>query len=131
MKCQAFKADGTPCQANHITNSNFCFRHDPGTKKASLLASRNGGLNRGLHGPWGQNVKLETPADLKSFLAQVINGVWSGTVPVPVGSSMGFLARCWLDAHEKSQLEVRLDEIEAKLDKTASGSGHRPFGARC
>lgn len=62
-------------------------------------------------------MSLESPEDVKSFLGQVINAVWAEGVPVPVGSSMGFLTRCWLDAYEVADVVKRLDEIEEKINK--------------
>lgn len=61
---------------------------------------------------------INSPEDIKNFLAKVINGVWSQEVPIPVGTSMGFLSRCWLDAYEKTDMEVRLKKVEAKLLKS-------------
>jgi hypothetical protein len=30
---------------------------------------------------------------------------------------MGFLTRCWLDAHERSDIEKRIDALEKLIDK--------------
>lgn len=119
MKCQFIKSDNTQCRANQIGGSSFCFRHDPETKTARSLASSRGGQNRALQGVYGEEICLRTPQDIKTFLATVINGVWTGQVPVPVGSSMGFLTRCWLDAHEASELEQKIESLEQRLQKTS------------
>lgn len=111
MKCQH-----SECNAYSMKDSNYCFRHNPDTNEARSLASSKGGQNRTLKGSWGHKVKLSSPKDIKVFLGQVINGVWSGEIPVQVGSSMGFLTRCWLDAHEATEVQIRLDNLEKKLD---------------
>lgn len=111
MKCQL-----NNCNAYSMKDGNYCFRHNPDTDQARALASSKGGQNRTLQGSWGHKVKLNSPKDIRVFLSQVINGVWSGEIPVPVGSSMGFLTRCWLDAHEASEVSDRLDELEEKID---------------
>lgn len=116
MKCQFIKSDNTHCRANHIKGSLFCFRHDPDTKMAGSIASSRGGQNRALQGVYGIEIKLKSPSDVRKFIGTVINGVWTGQVPVPVGSSMGFLTRCWLDAHEATKVQVRLDNLEKKLE---------------
>lgn len=116
MKCQFIKSDNTQCKANHIRNSLFCFRHDPETKTAGSIASSRGGQNRALQGVYGTEIRLKCPSDIRKFIGVVINGVWTGQVPVPVGSSMGFLTRCWLDAHEATEVQTRLDNLEKKLD---------------
>lgn len=118
MKCQYIKSNKIRCQAFAQTGQDYCFRHDPTSDEAKLVASSKGGQNRALQGLYGKAVRLETPEDVKKFLGKVINAVWAEGVPVPVGSSMGFLTRCWLDAFEASDVVKRLDEIEEKIQKT-------------
>lgn len=115
MKCKKILSNSQQCRAFAQTGKNLCFRHDPSQQVAALSASRKGGENRVLCGTYGEVVILESPGDVQRFLGQVINGVWTGLVPVPVGSSMGFLTRCWLDAFESSNIVDRLNEIEKSL----------------
>ena len=63
------------------------------------------------------SIVLNTPEDVKNFLSEVINGVWAEGIPVQVGSSMGFLTRCWLDTYEKSDLEDRIECLEQKVNR--------------
>ncbi|TSC90014.1 MAG: hypothetical protein G01um10145_445 [Microgenomates group bacterium Gr01-1014_5] len=114
--CLFIRTNGLPCKAKTLINGNLCFRHDPDKVSMALNASRKGGENRALQGVYGEPITLKNPDDVKRFLGQVINAVWSEGVPVQVGSSMGFLTRCWLDAYEASDVIKRLDEIEEKLD---------------
>ncbi|MBI4035904.1 hypothetical protein HY383_03060 [Candidatus Daviesbacteria bacterium] len=118
MKCKKILNNNQQCQAFAQKDKEFCFRHDPTSNEAKLVASSKGGRNRALQGFYGKTVRLETPEDVKRFLGKVINGVWAEGVPVPVGSSMGFLTRCWLDAYEASDIVKRLDEIENKLSNS-------------
>lgn len=120
MKCKRILNNNQLCGAFAQKNNDFCFRHDPKNKETKLVASSKGGRNRALQGVYGAPVKIETPEDVKRFLGKVINAVWAEGVPVPVGSSMGFLTRCWLDAFEVSDVTKRLDEIEEKLNKVNS-----------
>lgn len=90
MKCKLIK-NGQNCNANHTKGSKYCFRHDPKNKATALEVSRKGGKNRILKGSFGKKIKLNSADDVKSFLSQVINAVWTGDVPVKVGSAMGFL----------------------------------------
>lgn len=115
MKCKKILNNNQQCHAFAQKGQDYCFRHDPNNETLALQASRKGGENRTLQGVYGHEVSLDTPADVKLFLGQVINGVWTGLVPVPVGSSMGFLTRCWLDTYEVSNVIKRLDEIEEKI----------------
>lgn len=117
MKCKKILINDRQCLAFARKNKELCFRHDPTSNEARMVASSKGGQNRALQGVYGVPIKLETPEDVKKFLSKVINAVWAEGVPVPVGSSMGFLTRCWLDAYEASDVVKRLDEIEEKINK--------------
>ena len=116
MECTKILPNNRQCQARAQHEKEFCFRHDPDAKEAGMIASSRGGQNRALQGVYGDPVTLDSPQDVKDFLAKVINGVWSGGVPVPVGGNMGFLSRCWLDAYDSSDVTKRLDVIEKRFD---------------
>jgi hypothetical protein len=115
--CACVKKDGSNCQAYQIQDSQYCFRHDPINKEKSLQASRKGGENRRLQETFGKPVILNSAEDVKTFLGLVINSVWTGNAPVTLGTSMGFLTRCWLDAYEKSEIEKKLNNLEQRLQK--------------
>ena len=114
-KCILKKEDGTKCKASAMKSSKFCFRHNPELEEERLQASRKGGLNRQLKGKYGRIIRLNKPEDVKKFLSKVINSVWTGQIPVKVGSAMGFLARCWLDVHKAVDTDERIKELERKL----------------
>ncbi len=116
MDCQKILPNNQQCQAKAQHGKEYCFRHDPETKEAGLVASSKGGKNRVLQGVYGDPVTLESPQDVKEFIGKVINAVWAEGVPVPVGGSMGFLTRCWLDAYDASDFVSRLDKIEKKIE---------------
>lgn len=116
MGCKKISNNNQQCRAFAQKDKDYCFRHDPDNKVVSQLSSQKGGQNRALQGVYGVPIKLETPEDVKRFLGKVINAVWAEGVPVQVGSSMGFLTRCWLDAYEASDIIKRLNEMEEKLN---------------
>lgn len=115
MICKKTLDSGLQCRAFAQKRNDFCFRHDPKQLENALVASQKGGENRVLKGVYGETVIIDSPEDVKKFLGMVINAVWADDVPVQVGSSMGFLTRCWLDAFEASDINKRLDEIERKI----------------
>lgn len=119
MKCKYVKTNGINCMANAISDSEFCFMHDPQNEEAKLAAVTKGGLSSKkflLHN--NEEVVLETAVDAKRFLGLVINGVWCGEIPAtPVANTLGFLVRCFLDAHEKSEIEARLVELEKSIEE--------------
>lgn len=104
-KCTYIDVRGKPCEAKPLKGSKFCFWHTPGLKETRLQASKQGGLNRRLQGVYGEAVELHKPRDIEQFLAQVLNAVWTGQMPVQAGTSIGFLAKCWLEAYQKADKE--------------------------
>jgi len=116
-QCEFIKSDGNRCKARPIKGSGFCFRHNPDMVEEKLNASQRGGLNRRLQGVYGQEIVLKEAEDIKNFLGKVINAIWTGNAPTQLGSSVGFLARCWLDAHDAADTDKRINEIEKKLEK--------------
>ncbi len=116
MLCAYIKANKERCKAHKLISSEFCFRHDPNCVQKAQQASQDGGINRSPSVAFQEEFRLKTTKDIQKLLSKVINGVWQGKVPIKVGSSIGFLTRCWLDAYEKAELEKRVGELEKKMD---------------
>lgn len=117
-QCQFIKQDGTRCEANSVNDSEFCFSHNPESKEAKLAAVIKGGLNRKHYQAYGEPIIIEKPEDIKKLLAETINGVWTGKIPAgQPANTIGFLARCWIDAHQTFEVENRLEIIEKSLEK--------------
>ena len=118
MKCAYIKPDGKQCNANATLNSNYCFSHNPDYAKQKALAVSRGGLNRKHYEAYGEALIIETPQDIKKLLGKVINHLWTGKMPSQnPANSIGFLARCFLSAHEASEVETRLTTLEDRLSK--------------
>lgn len=116
-KCKFVKSNGKLCQAKPIKGYSLCFRHNPLFLEASIVASQKGGQNRALQGQYGSEVILNSTSDVEKFIGVVINGVWIGKVPVPTGTAMGFLTKCWLEAHNSNELDKRVKSLEERIEK--------------
>jgi len=118
MKCKAKRADGGQCQANTIHRGQYCFRHNKEMQPEALQASSNGGKGKRQHTYLGKPMRLKTPEDIKRLMARSINKLWSGEMPAsnPAGS-LGYLAKIFLEAYEKSELEIRLEAVEKRLEE--------------
>lgn len=116
MKCKAKRSNGMQCQANAMHKSQYCFRHSNETQPEALQASSNGGKAKRQHTYLGKPMKLKTPEDIKKLMARSINKLWSGEMPAgnPAGA-LGYLAKIFLEAYEKSELELRMEAIEKRL----------------
>lgn len=115
MQCRFIKKDNQQCKANGMKETIYCFRHSHLKAREALDASRLGGLNRNISISFNEEIELKTTSDIQQFLGKVINSVWQGKIPVKVGTSIGFLSRCWLDAYEKAEFEKRIEDLENKV----------------
>lgn len=102
-QCTFVNDQGKQCQAKPVNGGDYCFWHDPKQRGARTLASQKGGQNRRLQGTYGDPIEITKPRDVERFLAQIINAVWTGKMPVQAGTSMGFLTKCWLDAFKQAE----------------------------
>lgn len=115
MQCEYILKNKARCRAKSVTGSKFCFRHDPTLTHKALQASKKGGMKRNDYLSYDETITLKTTADIQVLLGKVINGIWQGKIPTKVGSSIGFLTRCWLDAYEKAELERRVADLEKRV----------------
>jgi len=118
MKCKTIKPDGTTCEAHAMHKSNFCFRHDKKAKHKANQASSEGGQARRQYTYFGSPTRLRTPKDIQNLMARAINSLWTGNMPAnnPAGA-LGYLAKIFLEAYEKSELEKRIELLEKRLDQ--------------
>lgn len=119
MKCTYIKTNKEQCKANSMVGTQFCFRHSPRHATKAQKASQKGGANRTPSVTFQEELTLKTTKDIQILIGKVINGVWQGKIPIKVGSSIGFLTRCWLDAYEKAELEKKIDDLEKKLENNS------------
>lgn len=119
MKCKFIKENGSNCQGNSINGSQYCFTHDPNKTEERNLAVRKGGLApKRLLLQNEDEIELVSAADAKIFLGKVINCVWRGEIPAtPIANTLGFLIRCFLDAHQASDFQDKLDDLEKRLER--------------
>ncbi|OGY20799.1 MAG: hypothetical protein A3A65_01335 [Candidatus Chisholmbacteria bacterium RIFCSPLOWO2_01_FULL_49_14] len=96
----------------------YCFRHDQETREQALSASSDGGKAKRQYHQLGRRMKLDTPEDIKRLMEKALNSLWTGKMPAnnPAGS-LGYLAKTFLDAYDKSELETRVEELEKRLDQ--------------
>ncbi len=101
------------CNAFALTDSDYCFSHDPNNKEAKQQAVEKGGrapkkivLNL-------PKVTIKTSADVINILEETINMVRSGEMPVSNPSNtIGFHCSHLLKAIEMSSIADKLETID-------------------
>ena len=119
MKCKTIKSDGTNCQAYAMQNNKHCFRHNAQTQREATQASSKGGKAKKQYLTLGKPMKIKTPKDIKLLMEKSINKLWVGEMPAsnPAGA-LGYLAKIFLEAYEKDDLEVRIEQLEEKISQS-------------
>lgn len=122
--CSGIKADGGRCRAQAISNSQYCFSHDPDHAEARKQRARRGG-KRGGRGRPGADL-----TDLKRDVRSVIDGVLDGTILQGPGAValQGYntllrAAKVELEVREQTELVERLEALERLQEKGAGRWG--------
>jgi dissimilatory sulfite reductase (desulfoviridin) alpha/beta subunit len=126
MRCAYIKANGDQCGAQAMKNDQFCFSHNPKSKKKHQLAVIKGGkLSRRdrLDLP---PVEVRTPEHVVAILEETINGVRSGSISPSIANTLAYVCSHALRAMEVSNLDERLEVIESVLmSRRTTKKGHR------
>lgn len=95
----------------------YCFRHNIESQSDAIEASSRGGKGNQQYHHLGKNLSVKTPADVKIIMEMAINSLWTGQMPAsnPAGA-LGYLAKIFLEAHDKSVLELRVEALEKKIE---------------
>jgi hypothetical protein len=113
MQCEHKKRDGNRCGARALTSQNRCAIHaQPG--RAAELGSR-GGRRRATYrcADLRDFAAPKTAADLRDLLAESIIEIRAGKLDPRIANALGYLGASYLRALEVSDLEARLDALEA------------------
>mgnify|MGYP000274071034 CR=1 FL=1 len=107
-----FEKDGKQCQAWAMTDSEFCFTHDPNKRKERALAHAKGGMTPKRNYKPLPPVELIDNKGVVNLLAQTINEVRRGKIDLRVANCIGYLSGHLIKALEISELEDRVEKIE-------------------
>jgi hypothetical protein len=116
--CKANKSDGSKCEVAAVTDSEYCFFHDPDRATDRKAAQSLGGhgnrikaLDEGV-----PDVKMESSGDVVALLSRTINQVLKGVIDPRIANTVGYLANNTMRALEQSELKIRIEKLEAMLE---------------
>ena len=120
-RCLAITREGQPCRGLVRAGNDYCPAHDPTRQEARRRAASKAGRSR----PGREFM------DVKREIRAVVDGVRNGSIESRVGAVtfQGYnvllktldVERRW---YETDQLEERLEELEAALERSKEGSGY-------
>ena len=112
QRCKFKKINGARCNAWAMTDSEFCFTHNPEMKKAKQEAVIKGGKSPKKNHNLLPPVEITDNKSVANLLAQTINEVRMGKIDLRVANCIGYLSGHLIKALEISDLEKRISEIE-------------------
>lgn len=117
MKCVLIKDNGEQCKANAMTESDYCYLHNPEiAEETKRLNQIKGGENRSLTVTKPlQEVNVASGHDIFTLLNTTIKEVRAGEIDAKVANTIGYLAGVMIKAYEASVLEKRLLDLEEAL----------------
>lgn len=116
--CQATTASGEPCQMSPLTDSDFCWTHDPARAVDRAAARKRGGQNSsraGLVGVSVEPVRLRTVEDVRTLLEDVVADTLALANSNARSRTLASLLTLALKALEVGELEERLVALEILL----------------
>jgi hypothetical protein len=112
MKCEYIKQDEGRCAANAMTNSKFCFSHNPDVEiERSIAILRGGYAMKRLSEPLPP-VTIKNIQDISGLIEDTINRIRTDPMTTHQANAIGYLSGILLKAIDLGQLEERLRKLE-------------------
>ena len=112
-RCKAANRDGSPCMAQPVRASGFCFWHCPEVAEQRAAARQRGGANKSSKRRALKAAEGMTVEDIDALLAAVLTGVIVGRFTPGVAKAM-------IAVREAGAVE-RIEERLAELERLAVG----------
>lgn len=117
MKCKHTKPDASPCNADAMISSDYCFRHNPDTVEQRREASAKGGRKNGKVYKKLPIISVKSTREVAELLEKVINELRSQQIELKSANSIGYLSGNLIKALEASDMESRLLAVEKVVFK--------------
>jgi hypothetical protein len=115
-RCAHVHPSGKPCGGFAVSGSRFCFAHAPEQAAKRDAARRRGGQAGRVATLPESDVAVRSLPDVVTLVETTVNDVRAGRVDVRVANAVGYLANVALKAIAQSDLEARLEALEAVLE---------------
>ena len=115
-RCAHTHPSGKPCGGYAIAGSPYCFAHAPEQRDKRDAARRRGGQAGRVATLAESSVTVRSLGDVVALVEATINDVRAGRVDVRIANSVAVLAGVAIRAIERSDLDARLEALEAVLD---------------
>jgi hypothetical protein len=119
--CRHTKPDGQACRAAPRAGREWCFHHDPDSRRERQAARRKGG--RASRKPsvtlaaTVADVALGTVPEVVAFLAATANQVRRGELDVKAGNCLAYIASIVLRAVQPDETARAIEELRAQVEE--------------
>jgi hypothetical protein len=116
--CDGINARGEPCSATVMSDSAYCFFHDPETKAEAAEARRLGGLRRRREGAVAGAYEFEgigSVEQIQRVLEIAVSDALGLENSLQRSRTLGTLSQHALKALEVGELEARIEALELTL----------------
>jgi len=123
MRCSFTKPDEKQCNANAMSEADYCYTHNPDiSDEEKREAKQRGGQNRAvaISEPLPP-LAIAEPNDAVLLIVDTINRVRAGELDIRVANCLGFLTDKLLKAFEVSKLNDRVEIIERVILEKKTG----------
>jgi hypothetical protein len=124
--CTSTRKDGQACRAPALPRREACWAHDPAQAEAAREArawgARKGNRTRALRAGLP---RFDNPRGLVKFTGLVLAGVLAGRIAPDVGRTIFYGVNTQRSLLEASDLEKRLEALEAAAQLDAAGRSTR------
>jgi hypothetical protein len=117
MRCIYIKEDKEQCKANSMSDSNYCYLHNPDiSEEEKRDAQIRGGRNRSLALTEPLNkITVNSSEDIFTLLDTTIQEVRDGELDPKIANTIGYLAGVMIKAYEVAKLERKVLDLEQAL----------------
>jgi hypothetical protein len=119
MRCKGKKANGEPCQAWALHQSDYCFSHDPGRTAERTAARKLGGYaTRSKHGGDSGSLpaKVRSLEDVLSLLDYTLAELAAQDNSLARSRALIALAGEYRQAIVTGEFEVRISTLEERIN---------------
>ena len=110
--CGATRKDGTPCTAQVLGDSRYCWAHDPALAATRAETRRRGGQNRATSKRLARLMPVRL-VPVWEQLEQALTDVLAGSLDPKQATAAAALARALAAVLQVGELEQRLRDLEA------------------
>lgn len=113
-QCKFIKDNGQRCEVRVLSDSEFCFFHDPNRaaeRKAAQSLGGQGNRPKTLD-PETPAVRIENSRDLLVLMNMTMNQVRTGEIDPKIATTLGYLAEISMRAIKQNELETRIRRLE-------------------